>query len=69
MKNTLQKTLMLSTLLMMPLAFSVGCSHEISRSESDKPNWSGGRTQEETVVTRNADGTTSTSHEKQVTNP
>ena len=69
MKNTLHKTLMLSALLLMPLAFSVGCSHEISRSESDKANWSGGRTQEQTVVTQNADGSTSTSHEKHSTNP
>jgi len=51
------------------LAFSAACSHEISRTEKDKQNWNGGTTHEETTVYQNADGTTSTSHEKRSTNP
>jgi len=53
--------------LLVALPFAAGCSHEVSHNETDKPNWSGGRTHEETTVYQNPDGTTSTSHEKQKT--
>ena len=62
-------TLFFSAVLMIPLAFSTGCAHEISHTESDKPGWFGSRTQQETTVYRNPDGTTSTSHEEKTTHP
>ena len=64
MKTTMSRTLALTAILLSPLALAVGCAHEVSHSESDKPNWSGGRTHEETTVYQNPDGTKSTSHEK-----
>lgn len=68
--NTPTKSLLLvSAALLLPLALSLGCSHEISHTESDKPGWFGGHTQQETTVYRNADGSTSTSHEKTTSNP
>ena len=69
MKTRLLSTVLCGAALLLPLAFAAGCAHEVSRTETDKPNWNGGRTQEQTVVTKNADGSLSTSHEKQVTNP
>ena len=69
MRSSLLPTVLCSAALLLPLAFAAGCAHEVSRTETDKPNWNGGRTQEETVVYKNADGSLSTSHEKQVTNP
>jgi hypothetical protein len=69
MKPRSLSTLLYSAVLLMPLAFTAGCAHEISHTESDKPGWFGGRTREETTVYKNTDGTTSTAHEKQTTNP
>jgi hypothetical protein len=61
--------LMLIAALALPMALATGCSHEISHTESDKPGWFGGQTHEETTVYKNPDGSLSTSHEKQSTNP
>ena len=68
MKNKF-KMLLLSAVAMLPLAYSAGCSQEVEHKESDKPNWFGGHTHEETKVYQNPDGTTSTEHEKEKTNP
>ena len=64
--NTLFTTTLLAASL--SLAGLAACSHEVSHTESDKPNFfGGGRTQQETTVTKNADGTLSTESSKQVT--
>jgi len=49
------------------VAFTSGCSQEVSHSESSKPGWFGGRTKTETTVIRNGDGTVSTEHSSQTT--
>ena len=67
MNTKLHARLLLSSVLLLPLAYSAGCGHVESHKESDKPNWTGGRTHEETTVYRNADGSKSVSHEKQST--
>ena len=64
MKNNTFRNPTLIAILISLLSFAA-CSHEVSHTETDKPNWSGGRTQEETTVYKNADGTTSTEHSKQ----
>jgi hypothetical protein len=61
--------LTLAAVIALPLALTLGCAHEVSHTESDKPGWFGGRTHEETTVTQNPDGTLNTSHEKKSTNP
>ena len=53
--------------LLVSLAALSACSHEVSHSESDKQGWFGGRTHQETTVTQNPDGTTSTAHSSQTT--
>ena len=49
------------------VALLPACSHEVSHSESDKPNLFGGRTKTETTVTQNPDGSLSTEHSSQTT--
>jgi hypothetical protein len=56
-----------SAAILLPLTLSVGCSHEVAHSESDKPGWFGGSTHQETTVYKNADGTTSTEHSSSTT--
>ena len=64
MKTRIPETLILATMLAIPLAMSSGCAREVSHTESDKPGWFGGHTHEETTVYKNVDGTTSVEHEK-----
>ena len=51
--------------LLVSLAGFSACAHEVSHTESDKPGWFGGHTHEETTVTQNSNGTTSTETSKQ----
>jgi hypothetical protein len=51
------------------VAWTTGCSHEVSHSEQDKPGWFGGRTHQEQTTYRNADGSYSTESSKTHTNP
>jgi hypothetical protein len=60
------RTWTLLSLLVSVMGFSA-FAHEVSHTESDKPGWFGGRTQQETTVTQNSDGTTSTETSKQTT--
>ena len=66
MKNNSFRAPALLAIMISLLGFAA-CSQEVSHTESDKPNWSGGRTQEQTTVYKNADGTTSTESSKQTT--
>ena len=61
------RSLLITAIVVAPMALSFGCSHEVSHTESDKPGWFGGSTHEETTVTKNADGTTSVEKEKSST--
>jgi hypothetical protein len=57
----------LALLLVVPmftLCLNVGCSHEVSHSESSHPNWTGGQTTNEKTVTQNPDGSYSTESSK-----
>ena len=69
MTSQKQTKWVLAALMAMPLAMATGCAREVSHTETDKPGWFGGRTHEETTVTKNPDGTTDVSHEKKSTNP
>lgn len=69
MKSRILNALILAAMLAIPLAVIAGCSQEVSHTESDKPGWFGGKKHEETTVYKNADGTTSTEHEKQTSTP
>ena len=69
MSDRTPRALMLAIAFSIPLALFSGCSREVEHSESDKPGWFGSRTQQETTVYRNPDGTTSSSYEKKTTNP
>ena len=69
MKTTYLRTWALATLMLTPLALAAGCGHEVSSKETDKENWTGGRTHEETKVYQNADGSIDTTHEKKTTDP
>ncbi len=64
-----KNTLRILRLLTIPISFLcfTACSQEVSHTESDKPGLFGGRTQQETTVYKNADGTTSTESSKQTT--
>ena len=46
---------------------SMGCSHEVSHTEKDKPALLGGHVHEETTTYQNPDGTQTTEHEKEKT--
>jgi ABC-type oligopeptide transport system substrate-binding subunit len=46
---------------------AVGCSEEVSHSEKDKPNLTGGHTHEESTTYKNPDGSYSTENSKQRT--
>jgi hypothetical protein len=52
---------------MMTLCMSVGCSHEVSHSESSHPNLMGGQTTTDKTVVQNPDGSYSTEQSKSVT--
>lgn len=67
MKERVFKSLMIAAALAVPMAVGVGCSHEVSHTETDKPGFFGGSTHEETTTYKNADGTTSTDTQKSKT--
>jgi hypothetical protein len=57
--------LLLSAVLVFSGAAFVGCSEEVSHSETDKPNiLDNGRTHEEKTVYKNPDGTYTAEHSK-----
>ena len=66
MKNNTFRIPALLAILILLLCFAA-CSQEVSHTESDKPGWFGGRTQTETTVYQNPDGTTSTESSKVTT--
>ena len=67
MNTTIFRKLSLAVALLSPLALAVGCtqsgsvgtSHEVSHSESDKTGWFGGKTHEANTEYKNSDGSTS----------
>jgi hypothetical protein len=71
LKITLLRSLSLAALLVSPLALAVGCtengtvgtSHVVSHSESNKKGWFGGQYHEANTVYKNSDGSTSVESE------
>jgi hypothetical protein len=71
MNTTLLRSLSLSVALITPLAITAGCaqngsvgtSHEVSHSESDKTGWFGGQVHQANTVYKNSDGSTSIENE------
>ena len=67
MKTSMFHSFALTVALVTPLALAVGCaqngtigtSHEVAHSESDKTGWFGGQTHEANTVYKNSDGSTS----------
>ena len=53
--------------VMIAGGLAVGCSQEVSHSEKDKPNLTGGQTHEETTTYKNPDGSYTTESSKQRT--
>ncbi|MDB5325060.1 MAG: hypothetical protein JWM57_629 [Phycisphaerales bacterium] len=63
MKRLLHSLLVLGTMT-AAAGINVGCAHEVSHTESDKPGWFGGSTHKETTVYKNPDGSTSVDHKE-----
>ena len=67
MKIAILRTLSLTAALISPLVIAAGCaqngtvgtSHVVSHSESDKNGWFGGQTHDANTVYKNSDGSTS----------
>jgi hypothetical protein len=47
---------------------TIGCSHETSHTETDKPGLFGGHVHKESSTYQNPNGTTSTEHSEEKTN-
>ncbi len=75
MKIAILRTLSLTAALISPLVIAAGCaqngsvgtSHVVAHSESDKNGWFGGQTHDANTVYKNSDGSTSIETERTTT--